>query len=550
MVTLLVLLLAWGGFEVYGRIQARNILTADPATLPNAIVQWSPWQMWATHFLRNVAGQEAHNAEQRRERLHARLAVVSRYPSLVESLVEELLSGKVTYVLPIRGQLRPMAAQLTDRLRTILRDEKTDPQRRFRAALALADYVPDSEADSWTDQDLRFVAKQLVSSNAEFQSLLREALRPIHDRLLKHLEQIFADATATDAQRLGAANALTDYAVDDTARLSRLLAVATPEQHAVIYKFVADNPALSTLDELAKIVATGPPTDLGSVDRVSFGQRRANAAATLLRLGGRAKVPQVFEVTDDPEALTQFIFRCRPRKVSVDALLDCLQLVSDAPHHCYPCDARYALLLALGEYTLDEVPNSRRELLLKQLADWYRNDPSSGVHGAAGWLLRHWEQTEIARQVDQTMVPYSPDQEWFTLAITVTLTPQPGSKEKPAGENTGSESEHEKPPETDNSSTEEATTNVPASDLSRPPQGSTPQAATEPIEKKTFYYTFIVFPRREYTIGSVEDEPERSNAETRHAVMLTRGFALLDREITFEELIAFSPGHVGSNAAF
>ncbi len=50
-----------------------------------------------------------------------------------------------------------------------------------------------------------------------------------------------------------------------------------------------------------------------------------------------------------------------------------------------------------------------------------------------------------------------------------------------------------------------------------------------------------MFPADEYTIGSVTDESERNKDETRHAVKLTRTFALLDREVTFEELIAFKP---------
>ena len=49
--------------------------------------------------------------------------------------------------------------------------ESRGSSQRFRAALALADYVPESEAASWTEQDLKFVAEQLVSSNAEFQPL-------------------------------------------------------------------------------------------------------------------------------------------------------------------------------------------------------------------------------------------------------------------------------------------------------------------------------------------------------------------------------------------
>jgi len=84
--------------------------------------------------------------------------------------------------------------------------------------------------------------------------------------------------------------------------------------------------------------------------------------------------------------------------------------------------------LALGEFALHEIPESRREPLLKQLSDSYRNDPSSGVHGAAGWLLRNWGQTEVVREVDQTPVPYSPEREWFKFAIAVSPKSSPKPK--------------------------------------------------------------------------------------------------------------------------
>ena len=58
--------------------------------------------------------------------------------------------------------------------------------------------------------------------------------------------------------------------------------------------------------------------------------------STLLRLGEREKALPIFEMTDDPEALTQFIFRCRPRGVGVDPLLDCLGIVNVGPVERYP----------------------------------------------------------------------------------------------------------------------------------------------------------------------------------------------------------------------
>ena len=39
---------------------------------------------------------------------------------------------------------------------------------------------------------------------------------------------------------------------------------------------------------------------------------------TLLRVGQREKVLSVFEMSDYPEALTQFVFRCCPREVGAE----------------------------------------------------------------------------------------------------------------------------------------------------------------------------------------------------------------------------------------
>jgi hypothetical protein len=445
--------------------------------------------------------------------------------------VEELLAGKVAYVLPIRQLLAPARARLAERFRGLLRDENADPDRRFRAALALADYVPASqeqarnnfpesrpslregtflrgamgdndsppapEAAFWTEADVKFVADQLVSANPEHQPLLRAALRPIHARMLGDLERHFADAEATDAQRLGAANALADYAEKDVARLTRLLPVATAEQFAVLFPIVAASYTSATIEYLSQITAAPPPEATGSVERVAFGQRRAGAAVTLLRLGEREKIRPVFEVSDDPETLMQFIFRCRARGVGIDAILNCLEQFGDASADRYRRDARYALLLALGEFTLADVSESRRDALIRQLADWYRRDPSSGVHGAAGWLLRQWGHAEVVRTVDQTPVPYSPEREWFTLRVTVNPTPPPEPRAVGARESAGAMSTPAKrgaPAQSKVGATAKPAASVEAAK----PKPAVPAA----LPPKTFYYTFIVFPPGEFKIGS------------------------------------------------
>jgi len=172
--------------------------------------------------------------------------------------------------------------------------------------------------------------------------------------------------------------------------------------------------------------------------------------------------------------------------------------------------AQYALLLALGEYRLDEFPATTGESFIKDLGELYRNHPSSGVHGASGWILRKWGKPEIVKAMDETPVAYEPVREWFTLAIKV----QPTS-----------------PPTKDKNKAEEI----------------------KPLPPKTFFYTFVVFPTGEFTIGSPTDEPDRAKNEfdeLRHPVRLTRPFALLNREVTMEELVAFDPYLQRSDGGF
>ncbi len=506
MATSALVVMMLGGWFAYWEVRIANsvdkLIKVAPAGIPEIVKQMdaNPWV--AARYLSPYLSADAVP----QARLHAQLASVSRDPSLVDPLLEEFFTAKETYLLPIRELLRPAAPKITDRLVTLLRDEKVDRQRRFRAALALAAYVPATDEAFWTEPDCALVAQQLVSSNAEYQPILREALRPIQDKLLSDLERIFGETAASDAERMGAANALAEYAAQDLPRLVRLLTIATTAQYSVIYPLVSATPTPETLAQLSEVAARLPPDELGSVARIAYGQQRANAAVTLLKLGETEKVLPVFDWTDDPEALTQFIFRCKPRDIAVDRLLDLLEMTSRSTDQLQGVSpkllsrARYALLLSIGEYAPSELPAGRREALVTQLADWYANDPSSGVHGAAGWLLRRLGEQEIADRVDRTEVPYVPGREWYTLAIQVNPKAEEG---------------------------------VLSFFQRKPPQ-------------KTFYYTFVVFPAGRYPIGSVEGEVDRiGRNEPRHTVTLTRPFALLDREVTFEELIAFSPQYAG-----
>jgi hypothetical protein len=217
-------------------------------------------------------------------------------------------------------------------------------------------------------------------------------------------------------------------------------------------------------------------------------RRRAAAAITLVRHSDQpADREQAFaalRVTDDPESLTQFVHGCRSRGVTAGQVRACLEL-ADRRRQNLAGEQRmledrvlYGLLLALGEFPLADLPAEQRDPLIAQLAQWYRDDPSSAIHGASGWLLRHWQQRELADDMERRVVPYDPQREWFTRELTI--------------------SPHQ-----------------------------------------SFYLTFVVFQPGEYEIGSPDDEPDRSKDERRHRIRLTRPFAIMDRPITRAEVEAY-----------
>jgi len=482
-----------------------RLVSAEPAQVPEIVKDLDANHEVAARFLSPLLAADAKTSDEKRWQLHARLAMVGRDESLVEPLLEELLTNKVVYIGPIRQQLRPYAGELTEKLRATLRDEKAEINRRFHAAAALAAYVPDTEADSWTEPDLQFVVGQLVLANAEFQPLLRENLRLISGRLLPNLEKIFGDAQATEAQRLSAANAFADYAGSDTAKLSRLLAVATPPQYALLYPLVAAAKDAAAMESLLQIVRETPADDMAPENRIAMGQRRAGAAITLLRQGERESIFDALRFTTDPEALSQFVARCKQREVKASELMECLDRCDVARTSATGAARKvedrvlFGLLLALGDYSADQLPDASQQALIQRLITWYATDPSSGIHGATGWLLRRWNKHAEVTQIDQTPLLYDPtgQREWYVQEVKV-----------------------------DNS--------------------TEPSVAILPLPKHSLYFTFIVFPAGEYTIGSPEDEPDRNSNEAQHRVKLTRPVAVCNDEMTWQNYDPIDQGKTRS----
>lgn len=307
-----------------------------------------------------------------------------------------------------------------------------------------------------------------IRSRAEFQDILASGQL---DRSYRAIWVKWPDATS-----YGNFESLELRGVSPAEHLAKCRALIDQQYRPVAISLVNSG---SDLANLAASVWHRPL--ISDADRLDFAKRQADAAITLLRQGEREKIFTALRIDDDPESLTQFVHRCRARGVTVTDLWACIEIV-ERTRPALRGEARklenrvlYGLLLGLGEFGWNDLTADQRERFVEPLAQWYRNDPSSAIHGATGWLLRRWGQTEVVRGVDETEVPYDVQREWFTLAI-------------PSG-----------------------------------------------VENRTLFQTYVVFPPGEYEIGSPWNERKRDDDEGCRQVRILQPFALLNREVTRAE---------------
>jgi serine/threonine protein kinase/formylglycine-generating enzyme required for sulfatase activity len=124
--------------------------------------------------------------------------------------------------------------------------------------------------------------------------------------------------------------------------------------------------------------------------------RQANAAAALLKLGQGESVWPLLRHRPDPRLRSYLIHRLSP--LGSDARVIARRL-DDEPD----VSAQRALLLCLGEFGPLQLPHIERQALVQSLLKIYRDNPDPGLHGAAEWLLRQWQQHDPLKDIDKAL---------------------------------------------------------------------------------------------------------------------------------------------------
>ena len=158
-------------------------------------------------------------------------------------------------------------------------------------------------------------------------------------------------------------------------------------------------------------------------------ERQARAAVATLRLGKAEEVFPLLRHSADPRLRSFIVNWLNP--LGADPKLIAAELDRIAPN-AKPTPAqgqqlmdavlfhpetsqRRALILALGTYGTEGLSPGEREPLIGKLLDLYRNDPDSGIHGAAEWTLRQWKQQDKLKELETQLMKVKDwgDRRWF-----------------------------------------------------------------------------------------------------------------------------------------
>ena len=163
--------------------------------------------------------------------------------------------------------------------------------------------------------------EDLVSVNPVFLGLWSEEFRPVKDRLLGPLVDVFRQhQPEKTAERSLATSLLADYAADQPQVLAELLMDADEKQFAIIYTKLKER-GEEGLPFFHGELDKKPIPGANEEAKEALARRQANAAAALVKMNHAAKAWPLLKHSPDPRARSYLIHSLAPLGTDVAALV-------------------------------------------------------------------------------------------------------------------------------------------------------------------------------------------------------------------------------------
>ncbi len=402
----------------------RQLRTAQTSQLDGILERLRQDKLFAPGALERAVAQSEPRS---RDELVNRLALLSHDPSQSDVLAEHLLEQPLPMVVVLRRELKPMADELSQRYLDCLNDATRSDDSRFRAAIALAEFLPPSDpaksdaatsdaatsdaATPW-DKHSAFIVDAMLKHAAmapQDYTVLVDSLTPVKEKLIGPLAAVCL-AREESARRSTATGMLIHYLHDDPPQLLEYALDASAEQHDA-FLAVLDEHLPSMSDMLMRQAFVEIDESLPERDFDSLSNRKATAAALLHRVNLAQSTWPLLKTSKMPHARSYFVHR-------VPALGDDFETVLNRLVREPDPSIRQGLVLMLGQFDWKVLPDSLRIQATNTLQSIFETDPEVSVHSAARWALRRQGETDwvYATIKNQARLPRDPRKNWYVTA--------------------------------------------------------------------------------------------------------------------------------------
>lgn len=374
--------------ENYAKVLVKSLLTVPVADVPKIIGELQAYEKWAMPMLHQAAGEFD---DVSRERIRISLVLLRHDPAQVPFLVERMLTAKTEDVLLIASHLESYHEQIEPKLWEVIA-HPSDQGQLIRAAVALADYVPDDPR--WKEY-AGDVANALLQRSRASSKLWIDFLRPLSSRLVPVIRKSFAERHPDRKAELPLmALALAEYQSQDPEALLQtiLLADDGPEYQPLFEKLRMWKGILRPrLRDIVK-QPIDPSSDLET--KIKAWKRIANASVCLAEMVDPGAIRPLLVYSSDPSLRSLIIHRFNQFGLTFQHLSRWFDVEKDA-------SIRQALILAMGSYNETKFLRGQRETVQQKLLTIYKNESDSGTHAAARWMLKQWGADDEILEIDQ-----------------------------------------------------------------------------------------------------------------------------------------------------